>query len=154
MEPTRLFCPYSPGKNTGVGCCALLQGIFLTQGSNLCFLHYRGVLYHYTTGEAQIVQHFLENHQEYEFSDYELYTYCWWCLVAKSSPTLFVTPCTVNPACSSLHGISQARILEWVAISFSRGSSRSRDQNCISGIKGSYLPLSHQRSPYTPVSTE
>ena len=28
----------SPGKNTGVGCCALLQGIFLTQGSNLYLL--------------------------------------------------------------------------------------------------------------------
>ena len=28
----------SPGKNTGVGCQALLQGIFLTQGSNLCLL--------------------------------------------------------------------------------------------------------------------
>ena len=26
----------SPGKNTGVGCCAFLQGIFPTQGSNLC----------------------------------------------------------------------------------------------------------------------
>ena len=29
----------SPGKNTGVGCHALLQGIFLTQGSNLHILH-------------------------------------------------------------------------------------------------------------------
>ena len=29
----------SPGKNTGEGCHALLQGIFLTQGSNLCLLH-------------------------------------------------------------------------------------------------------------------
>ena len=28
----------SPGKNTGVGCCALLQGIFPTQGSNPCLL--------------------------------------------------------------------------------------------------------------------
>ena len=28
----------SPGKNTAVGCCALLQGIFLTQGSNQCLL--------------------------------------------------------------------------------------------------------------------
>ena len=28
----------SPGKNTGIGCYALLQGIFLTQGSNLCLL--------------------------------------------------------------------------------------------------------------------
>ena len=32
---TRLFCPWgSPGKSTGVGCHFLLQGIFLTQGSN------------------------------------------------------------------------------------------------------------------------
>ena len=29
----------SPGKNTGVDCYALLQGIFLTQGSNLCLFH-------------------------------------------------------------------------------------------------------------------
>ena len=28
-----------PGKNAGVGCHALLQGIFLTHGSNLCPLH-------------------------------------------------------------------------------------------------------------------
>ena len=28
-----------PGKNTGVGCCALLQGIFPTQESNPCLLH-------------------------------------------------------------------------------------------------------------------
>ena len=36
-EPTKLLCPWdSPGKNTGVGCHALLlQWIFLTQGSNL-----------------------------------------------------------------------------------------------------------------------
>ena len=35
---------------------------------------------------------------------------------------------------SSIHGISQARILEWVAISSSRGSSQSRDQTCISYV--------------------
>ena len=35
MQPTRLLCPWdSPGKNTGVSCHALLQGIFLTQGLN------------------------------------------------------------------------------------------------------------------------
>ena len=33
-----LFPGDSSGKNTGVGCHALLQGIFLTQGSNLCIL--------------------------------------------------------------------------------------------------------------------
>ena len=41
-------------------------------------------------------------------------------LVAKSSPTL-VTDC--SPSGSSVHGILQARILGWAAISFSRGSS-------------------------------
>ena len=35
----------SPGKNTGVGCHALLQGIFRTQGSNLGLPHCRWVLY-------------------------------------------------------------------------------------------------------------
>ena len=36
----------SPGKNTGVGCCFVLQGILLTQGSNLCLPHYRQILHH------------------------------------------------------------------------------------------------------------
>ena len=36
--------------------------------------------------------------------------------------------------CSSVHGIFQARILEWVAISFSRGSSRPKDRTCVSCI--------------------
>ena len=45
-QPTRLLCPWdSPGKNTGVGCHALLQGIFPTQESNLCLLHCRQSLY-------------------------------------------------------------------------------------------------------------
>ena len=35
----------SPGKNTGVGCYALLQGIFPAQGSNPGLLHYRWILY-------------------------------------------------------------------------------------------------------------
>ena len=36
----------SPGKNTAVGCHALLQGIFPTQGSNPDLPHYRQILYH------------------------------------------------------------------------------------------------------------
>ena len=39
LQPASLLCPWdSPGKNTGVNCHSLLQGIFLTQGSNLCLL--------------------------------------------------------------------------------------------------------------------
>ena len=45
LQPTRFLCPWdSPGKNTGMGCHALLQGIFPTQGSNpclLCLLHWQ-----------------------------------------------------------------------------------------------------------------
>ena len=44
-----------------------------------------------------------------------------------------------SPAGSSLHGILQARILERVAIPFSRGSSWSRDQTQVSCIAGSSL---------------
>ena len=44
-RPPKLLCPWdSPGKNTGVGCHGLLQGIFLTQGLNLhllCLLHWQ-----------------------------------------------------------------------------------------------------------------
>ena len=45
-QPTRLLCPWdSPGKNTGVGCHSLLQGIFPTQGSNPGLLRCRQTLY-------------------------------------------------------------------------------------------------------------
>ena len=41
-EPARLLCPWeSPDKNNRVGCCALLQGIFPTQGSNPSLLHWQ-----------------------------------------------------------------------------------------------------------------
>ena len=54
LQPTRLLCPWnSPGKNTGVGCHCLLQGIFLTQGLNSSpFLDGRWSLYHCTTWEG------------------------------------------------------------------------------------------------------
>ena len=42
LQPTRLLCPQDfPSQNTGVGCHFLLQGIFLTQGSNLHLLHWQ-----------------------------------------------------------------------------------------------------------------
>jgi len=45
---------------------------------------------------------------------------------------------------SSAHGIFQARVLEWVAISFSRGSSRPRDRTQVSHIAGRLYHLCHQ----------
>ena len=54
------------------------------------------------------------------------------CSVAQACPSL-CSPMDCNLPGSSINGIFQARVLEWVAISFSRGSSRS--------IQGSNLPL-------------
>ena len=55
--------------------------------------------------------------------------------VAQSRPTLCdLVDC--SPPGSSVHGILQARILEWVAVSFSRGSSRPRDRTQVSCIGG------------------
>ena len=44
-----------------------------------------------------------------------------------------------SPLGSSLHGISQARILEWVAISFSMRSSQPRDQTLVSSTAGEFF---------------
>ena len=46
-----------------------------------------------------------------------------------------------NPPGSSVHEILQERILEWVAISFSRGSSRPRDQTWVSCIAGRFFTV-------------
>ena len=58
-----------------------------------------------------------------------------WREVAQSCLTL-CDPMDCSPPGSSVHGIFQAWILEWVAISFSRGSSQHRDQTQVSCIVG------------------
>ena len=54
-------------------------------------------------------------------------------------PDSFATPMGYSPPGSSVHGISQARILEWVAISSSRGSSQDKDQTCVSCTAGGFF---------------
>jgi len=89
MQPTRLLCPWNPpGKNAGVGCHFLLQGIFLTQKSNLHLLHWQ---------EDSLPKYHLGN----PFLSCEV-------KVTQSQWTL------CNPM--DCHGILQARILEWVAV--------------------------------------
>ena len=58
-----------------------------------------------------------------------------WSEVAQSCPTL-CDPMDCSLPGSSIHGILQARVLEWVAISFSRGSSRPRDWTWVAHIPG------------------
>ena len=54
LKPARLLCLWdSEGKNTGVGCHTLFQGIFPIQGSNWYVLHRRRILYHWSIVEAQ-----------------------------------------------------------------------------------------------------
>ena len=52
-----------PGKNTGVGCLALLQGIFPTQGLNPALPHCRWILYHLSTREAHKLMNITKKEQ-------------------------------------------------------------------------------------------
>ena len=90
-----------------MGCHFLLQGIFLTQGS-IPGLHCGQTLYPLSHQGSQ-------QHAAAATAAKSL----------QSCPTLCdLTDC--SPPGSSVHGILQARILEWVAMSSSRGSSRPR----------------------------
>ena len=54
LQPARLFCQWdSPDKNAGVGCHALLRGLFPTQGSNPGLLNCRQILNRWATTEAR-----------------------------------------------------------------------------------------------------
>ena len=90
----------SPGKNTGVGCHALLQGILLTQGSHLHFL----CLLHWQVGSLPLAPPCMY-----------VRTYVCESEVAQSCPTL-CNPMDCSLPGFSVHGIFQAGILEWVAI--------------------------------------
>ena len=85
---------------------SLLQGIFLTQGLNLGLLHCRQILHH--------LSH--QGHLKVKVKVTQ------WCL----------TLC--DPMEYTVHGILQARILEWVAFPFSRGSFQPRDRTQVSHI--------------------
>ena len=101
LQPTRLLCPWDfPGKDTGVGSHFFLQRIFLTLGLNPGLLHCRQNLYQLSYQEAP---------KKVEVK------------VVQS----FLTLCDAMDY--TVHGVLQARILEWVDIPFSRGSSQSRD---------------------------
>ena len=69
--------------------------------------------------------HFRKFLKDTLFSHLPIMCFCH-CLFMKSCR--LCDPMTCSPPDSSVHGISQARILEWVVVSFSRGSSWPRDQ--------------------------
>ena len=61
----------------------------------------------------------------------------WSCSVVSDS----LQPMDCSPPGSCIHGFLQARVLEWVAISFSRGSSQPRDQTWVSRIVGRHFTV-------------
>ena len=63
------------------------------------------------------------------------------CLVIQSCPIL-CDPVDCSPPNSSVHGILQARLLEWVAMPVSRESSQPRDRTQVSALQ-----VDHQGSP-------
>ena len=63
---------------------------------------------------------------------------------------LFYNPVDCSLPGSSDHGISQARILEWVAIFFSRGSSRPREQTHVSYLAGEFFTTEPPGKPLRP----
>ena len=92
----------SPGKNTGVGCHAFLQEIFLTQGLNPGLLYCRQIIYGLSHRGAAFHQTILEEGCRKVKV-----------LTSQSCPTL-CDSMDCSPAGSSIHGISRARILEWM----------------------------------------
>ena len=70
------------------------------------------------------------------------------CLVAESC-LILCDPMDCSSQGSSVHGITQTRILEWVAISFSRGSSGPKDWTCVSTLAGGFFTTEPLGSSYT-----
>ena len=96
------------------------SGHLPNEGSNphfLWFLHCRQILYHWATGEAPVTID----------------------TVRSLIDQLCLTLC--DPMDYTIHWILQARILEWVAFPFSRGSSQHRDQTQVSCIAGRFFSI-------------
>ena len=91
-----------------VGCHFLLQGIFLTQGLNPCFLHWQA--------DSLPLRHLASPMNCMKKSKVKM-------LVTQSCLTLY-TPVDYSLPGSFVYGFLQSRILEWVDLSFPRGSGR------------------------------
>ena len=72
------------------------------------------------------------------------------CLISESCPT-FCNPMNCGPPGPSVHGILQARILEWAAVPSSGGSSDPGIEPVSSALQADSLPLSHQGSTSSAV---
>ena len=148
----RLLCPWDfPGKDTGVGCHFLLQGNLPKLEINLA------IIWSVTQIQQLVLEQWLHScsghckwgswrlHQkgiwwEALMEILDVYAYMKVISISCSVVSDF-DPMDCSPPGSSVHGILQARILEWVAIPFSRGSSWPRDWTCVSCIAGRFFTI-------------
>ena len=126
LQSTRLLHPWDfPGKSTGVGCHCLLRYIYKFVNTWINFRLKTIIYVHILIFlNYNLNTFFKENESE----------------VVQSCPTL-CGPVDCSPSGSSIHGILQTRILELVATSFSRASSRSRDRTRVSHIVGRHFTV-------------
>ena len=109
------------------------------KGNNLSGTYINSELYAAYIITIQYIIIILKSNENY-FLNYQL------CVCARSCLTL-CDPMDCSPPGSSVHGILQARIREWVAVPSSRESSRPRDRTCISCLqhwKADSIQLHHQ----------
>ena len=75
--------------------------------------------------------------------------YCWICVLVCQSCLTLCNPMDCSLPGSSVHGISQAKILEWIDFSFSRGPSQHRYRTCVSCTAGRFFTTKPPRKQYT-----
>ena len=147
-QPTRLPRPWdSPGKNTGVGRPFLLQCMKVKSKVKLLSRVRLSATPWTAAHQAPASLGFSRQehwsglpfpspmHERKTESE-----------VAQSCPTLS-DPMDCSLPGSSVHEILQARLLEWVAISFSRGSSQTRIEPGSPALQTDALPSEHRRGP-------
>ena len=121
------------GQNTGVGSHSLLQGIFPTQGSNPGLPQSRQIMYQ------------LSPRGSMQRTDKVQYASAWGC--AQSCLSL-CDPIDCKLPGSSVHGILQARILEWGCHFLLQGICPTQGLNpCLLHCRWIPYPLSHCRKP-------
>ena len=147
--------PPGKPKNTEVGSLSLLQGIFLTQESSQGLLHCRRILYQLSSQGSPLLSgtrlKFLKAVSSIfiffkSFLKAQLFFFPQRLWIFLFEPKSFLKvkftqscPTLCDPMDYTVHGILHTKILEWVALPFSRGSSQPRDQTQVSCIAGRFL---------------
>ena len=150
----------SPGQNTGVGSLSLLQGIFPTRDRTQVS-HITGRFFtSWATGKVILYLDPMCDHvRELNMTFKEYLALCppstamrgnsrMRLIFSESVSHSVMSFSFLSPSGSSVHGIFQARILEWVAIPFSRRSSWPRDRTRVFSIEGRFFTIWATREPW------